>query len=708
MPMSSFLDRFIADIKLSRDLWENRSWSDAELVYPDGEDRARWQIQWEPPSPNNLAVATPPYMTLSEGRQYISRELENYISDPDRQDTVLVKSQPGTGKSYAAIALAQKYANEGKRVLYLMPRNNYWDDICTSPIVDQSLWYHWQATDSKDVYGDPMCKYHHQAKTWMSKGYSLIAQCKGLCKEDGYINHCPYRLQGRRKEPIIAGVHNHLVTGLAIKDFEIVIVDELFLSAFIEDRVIPDRFIDVGGQHAVKEMTQLLQALTKSILDNRRIRAKALFEYKFNGSKLGDILTRVYENINLGGSWLPVIPEIQEPDDVYKAGYWYIYDLLTLLTPEHIAWQKGMNDWLSRVYVDRGGLHLLKRASPWKDLPKKIIILDGTGLKDIYERLLDKPVTVIDAPIKRKGRIFQVTERLNGSGQIMGDKGIKPFRKLSETGQSLLELADIITSSKPTDCGFESYRKIGVVTFKDAVPYFEALFGAGNVLYFGGNRGSNSFVSNEPYDCIIVAGCPSPPDGDMIDIVAQVMFDPKNPAKSRIDPFQMIRTETGWQPVRSHTKQEYHFVNGEGLAAWRVHGGFWGYQDLQTVYSLFRECEVIQAIERGRTLLNECDVWVLTSLPLPVRLDGIFDTPNTCLNLPNGVHWERWIKLQRWLGNQDGFIPVKNVADFMGVSHEWAAGWCKSIQEWRPDRWQYVGDPRHVGRGQPKKGLVRA
>lgn len=704
----SFVDRFVADIKSSRDAWLNRTWGDTPDP-PDDPGRGRWSLEWREPTSGNLAIVNPPYMTLSEGRKYITNELENYVCDPARTDVVLVKSQPGTGKSYAAIALAQKYANEGRRVLYLMPRNNYWQDICASPVFDSTLWYHWQATDSIDLLSDePMCKFSGQAKTWMAKGYSLMSQCKGLCKADGYINRCPYRQQARRHERIIAGVHNHLVTGLAISDFEIVIVDELFLSAFIEDRVIPDRFLDVGGHQAVKHLTSALSALSKSILDNRRIRANALFDYRFEGEKLGDTLTKIYDNINLGGNWLPAIPQIEQPEDVYKASYWYIYDLLTLLTPEHIAWQKGMNDWLSRVYVDRNGLHLLKRAAPWKDLPSKMIILDGTGLKEIYERLLDRSVTVIDAPIKRKGRIFQITERLNGVGQVLGDKAIKPFRRLTDNGQSLLELCDIISVSKQIENGFMPYRKIGVVTFKDAVPYFEALFGAGNVLYFGGNRGSNSFVDEkQPYDCIIVAGCPSPPDGDMIDVVAQIMFDPKNPANSRIDPFKMIHTEQGWQPVRSHTLQEYNYVNADGQAAYRMHGGFWAYQDLQMVYSLFREMEMVQAIERGRTLLNECDVWVLSSLPLPVRLDGIFDTPNSCLNLPDGVYWERWVKLSRWLNDQDGFIPVKTIAENEKVTVEWAAKWCKSIEQWRPDRWRYANDPNPQGRGQPRKGLIR-
>lgn len=704
----SFLDRFISDIKATREAWLNRTWSDAP-EHPDDPGRGRWAIQWGRPTAGNLAVANQPYMTLAEGREYITRELENYVATPERTDAVLVKTQPGTGKSYAAIVLAQRYASEGKRVLYLMPRNNYWQDIIKSPVFDSSLWYHWQATNGTDpLSGEPMCKFHSQAAIWMSKGYSLISQCKGLCKSDGYMSQCPYRQQARRKEKIIAGVHNHLITGLAISDFEIVIVDELFLSAFIQDRVVPDRFLDVGGHHSVKNLTGALTALSRGILDNRRIRANALFDYKYDGEKTGDTLTKIYENINLGGSWLPAIPPIEQPDDVYKAPYWYIYDLLSLLTPEHIAWQRGMSDWLSRVYVDRNGLHLLKRAAPWKDLPSKIIILDGTGLKEIYERLLDRSVTVIDAPIKRKGKIFQITERLNGVGQVLGDKTSEPFRQLSENGQSLLELCDIVSRSKKTGDGFGTYQKIGIVTFKAAVPYFEALFGPGNVLYFGGNRGSNSFVDEKrPYDCIIVAGCPSPPDGDMIDVVAQIMFDPKSPADSRIDPFKMVHTAQGWQPVRSHSLQEYHYINGDGQAAFRMHGGFWAYQDLQMVYSLFREMEVVQAIERGRTLLNDCDVWVLSSLPLPIQLDGIFDSPNDCLNLPGMVHWERWAKLSRWLNSQSDFIPVKTIAEREQVTPEWAARWCKSIEQWQPKNWRYTNDPAPQGRGQPKKGLLK-
>ena len=585
----------------------------------------------------------------------------------------------------------------GKRVLYLMPRHDYWHDIVGNSFTRIDMWHHWLSVDGTNEDGEELCRYACSAQAWSNKGYKLIDHCKALCQADGHMDVCPYRAQRRTPKRIIAGVHNHLTTGLAITDFDVVFVDELPISAFVDERYIQAKFLDIGARGKIADLIHSMMETCQTIQFGKELRGIDLL------SKIAGHLPAIYDNINLAAKWLPALPEVRSPEDVFTTKEWYIYDLLLLLLPEYYAYKAGKQSWLSRVSLTRGGLKLRQTKDLWAKLPDKIIVMDGTGDADVYGMLFRRSVVLINPPVQRTGRFFQITERsfnISAIARTQGDKAV-----LTNSGEDLLELSQLITQSKPLFGGaFGRYENVGIVTFKKVRHYFDALYGKENVLHFGGNRGTNAFVGK---DCVMVLGTPSPPDDAMVDLMAQLSFDNNEPANSRVEPYEPVRSPSGSMiPVRSIKPVQYQY-SANGQVPSRTTSGFWNHPDLQAVYSMFREGEIKQSGHRGRPLTNACDVWLITSIPIKEHLDGIWESPNDCLNLPRDVHWSRWPSLKRWLLKETLFIPTTKIAEVENVSRQWATRWVNSIAEWQPHVWEFTTDPNHDSVGRPPTGLLR-
>ena len=680
-----FLDNYINKIVESRKRLESYAPYTPEITSDFAiPNRVSYSLKWTPSQ-----IQKPATMAIPESRDFVAEKLDEYFACGE--GVLLLTPNPGQGKSTTAIRQAQKLAREGKRVLYLMPRHDYWHDITGNPFTEIDLWHHWLSVDGERD-GEEMCRFASSANAWARKGYKLIDHCKALCEEDGHMRVCPYRQQRRTKKKIIAGVHNHLTTGLAISDFDVVFIDELPIGAFVDERTIPAKFIDVGARGAVKKLTDKLQEICVNAHGD--VRGEELL------AKIADILPDIYENVNLTAQWMPLLPEIKSPEDVYSLREWYIYDLLLLLMPEFYAYKAGRHGWMSRVIASRQGVKLLQKKELWEKLPSRIVVMDGTGDKGVYEMLFGKSVTVVNPEVNRQGRIFQITERSYNISSVQ-DRGTG---KLKKAGEELMELAKLITESKPLDNGkFGKYQNVGIVTFKKIRHYFDALYGEENVLHFGGNRGTNAFVGK---DCILVLGTPSPPDSAMIDLMAQLTFDMNAPEESRVEGFAPVQTPNGIVPLRTVLEKPYLYVNN-GMMAQRATSGFWFHSDLQAVYEMYRAGEIEQSGHRGRPLTSDCDVWLVTSCPTSEWLDGLWESPNECLDLPRDVHWSRWPNLKRWLYRTELFVPVSEIAEREDVSRQWATRWANSVAEWRPYEWQFSTDPNHEGVGRPQSGLVR-
>lgn len=695
------LDDLIATIRADIAAWERFYWQGVVPIDPNSDaDRVRATLEWSAPSKAVTEKVNSPGMDIDAGREKMRQELREFMNSGD--SVLLLRVDAGVGKSTALIRMSQAVARRGLNVLYLMPYHRYWQDIMNNDATDPGLWYHWQSIDGKTEGGDDMCRYSGAAASWTGKGYPLMELCKQVCKADGHIGRCSYRLQRRTPEKIKAGVHPHLVTGIAVDNIKLCVVDELPIGQFLPERIIKPSNIQVAPEYThsdTKTLLAILEAMTKGVRFGERLDGKRLLD------AIGTILGNLYEKITLvspKGNDLQQIPPVEDLDDVEKAGEWYLFDMLRLLIPEYYAWKNGLQDWLTRVYLSHDGIHLLQRKMPWSGLPDKLVILDATGKQEIYEKLLNRPVKVVDISTKRTGRIFQVTGRLNNITSVL-DKKTGQLRK---SGHEAAELIRLIRQSKPLGSGqFGKYRNIGIVTFKGIVEQLgenlKDLPGVSSVWYQG-SRGTNVL---EGVDCLVCLGSPAIPDNQIIDVFSQLNYEPGVPQDSAIRPFKRIEIGEGRsRPLRHAGIVEYFHINDKGESPKRYLTGFWDYPELQTVADLFTSDELVQAIGRGRIPFRDCDVWLLTSALTPLVIDKVYGDPSECLNMPVGIDWRHWASISKVLESRD-VIRATDLADATGVTRAWASHWIKIIAVW--DR-SYSLSQMGSGRGRKEIILVKS
>lgn len=693
------LDHLLAEIRADFMAWERYYWNGVVTVSPEDEaERVRANLEWGEPSPDVLAAVNEQLPDIGAARDDIKRELREFMNTDG--SVLLVRADAGLGKSTALIKLSQAVAARGDTVLYLMPYHRYWQDIQSNAATIPSLWYHWQSIDGKTPDGCDMCRFKAAATKWTGKGYPLMELCKRLCKADDHISHCDYRRQRYTPQPIKAGVHPHLVTGIAVDNIQLCVVDELPIGQFLPERIIKPENIQASnhGRGEVKMMLDILATITRGAKFGQRIDGKTLL------TAIGSLLESIYKSINLNDTKkanVQMIPEVHDPGDVDDIAEWYVFDMLRLLVPEYHAWKNGLDEWLTRVYISHDGIHLLQRRLPWKGLPQKTIILDATGRKEIYEKLLNRPVKVVDIRARRTGKIFQITSRLNNVTSVLDKK----TGKLRYAGSEAADLIRLIRDSKPLPGGgFGQYESIGIVTFKSVVEQLtERLDDLPGVkaVWYQGSRGTNVL---EGVDALVCLGSPAIPDTQIIDSYAQLNYEPGVPSKSAIQPFKSVELDNGRiRPVRHAGIVEYKHINSQGLSPRRYLSGFWDYPELQAVSDLFTADELVQAIGRGRIPFLDCHVWLLTSQYTPLVIDAVYDNPGDALNVPTGIDWRHWLKIKPVLESSD-IIRAGDLAAAAGVTRAWARHWIEMIAAHSP---AYRLEAMGSGRGRKETVLLR-
>lgn len=593
----------------------------------------------EPPLPNHYKLRWRPGqlnqengISLPEARDILYDRMWTYTNQKRPGRLLLIKGQPGLGKTHAAVKVAQHAAEQGLRVLYAMPTHEHFATLQAFQHFQPALWYHWQSfTAVSTETQNTMCLYPQQMAQWNEKGYPAMKLCDSLCAF--YKANCEYRRQKHRQERIIAGVHQHIATGLSISDFDVVIVDELPIAAFLRPRAIPKDGLPVSGIGPVVDLINTIREEVDTLTGKQHLQGLALMK------KIAEYLPDVYTQLEEFSHQLPAVPWINNPGEVQDAAWFYVEDLLMLLLQEFEAYQRGLTHWLERVILTSGGLILLKRADPWGELPVRTIVLDATGEGDVYQQLFHRKVETIAPHVARLGRIFQIAHRLNGKDQIV--------ENWETSGQEALALTQALVHK-------HGYQKPGVVTFKKAAKEFAKVYGGENVLHFYNQRGSNQL---EKCDAVFVVGGPQLTDISIMNQV-KILFS------TRIAPFQGTETHGGhFKPVRHEKEIPYEFLNAAGEQPTRVITGFWEDVDLLTIARVYREQELHQAIHRGRLLTNPCDVWLLTSIPTPERLDQLHDTPHEALGIAEDWNWPAWAKLLAWLTSLQEEITLSYTAD---------------------------------------------
>lgn len=685
------ISQFVEDLRRRRQAIDGLNWTppgQADEGQPAFDD-----FRLKPLTSSSLAPLDAP-MPLERLRGVITVRLHEYLDRPGRS-VLVIRAPPGSGKTHATVGVAQSMADHGWRGLWAAGRHSMFKDLQNLPHFKDRLWYHWRGLQG-EIDDVPVCRYGPGQRRWGDLGYEPMKLCDQLCGRlrDNYIKECIYRCQAKVKTPLIFGQHQHLVSGLSVSDFDFAIVDELPLTAFIEERLIPVDGLNVGATGPMGMLTTALIQACASAAPSSRIAGQRLFEL------IGEDLSDVYAQVDVGAGILPEVPQVWTEGEVFRAPYWYVFDLLNILSPEHRAWKEGWPGWNERAWLTRKGLHLLSRGRPWDKLPDKVVVLDATAQPELYRMLFDREVEVLTAVVERQGKVYQVAGRLNGLYQTRkGDE-------LTENGRELLDVARAIERreiEKREDEGRPS-PSTGIVCWKALAPHFRRYFGEERVLTFGALRGTNALAN---VDLLIVAGTFSPEGSQMLDLAAAL--------SDQLKPFWETDEGGKRKPLYRYADREFR-LSAAGLAAAQAHfgpntagvarrSGYYLDETLDAIHRQLREAELLQALHRARLVGHEATVWLLTSTPLSDEpIDAVYNDPPIG---PDGIDWRIWLRLEPWLESQwaaGNSLTYEALSEFAGVGLKWAQRnqWLDVIARHRPDMW-LVGRLEPKGPGRPTR-----
>ena len=164
--------------------------------------RGQFRLRWNGKPLDPLEEPQPLHVV----REGIGEQILSYVDSPTK-NLLLIRVPPGTGKTTAAVLACQQLVrSRTQRILYAAPRHDFFQDIRLVFQFNPSLWYEWLPYTHKDDKGHyDMCEYAEEMIAWIRRGYPGMHLCLQLCRK--YIKDCPYRLQAKRKEPIILYVY---------------------------------------------------------------------------------------------------------------------------------------------------------------------------------------------------------------------------------------------------------------------------------------------------------------------------------------------------------------------------------------------------------------------------------------------------------------------------------------------------------------------
>ena len=103
-------------------------------------------IRWVPAkAPSQAAVP------LKQAQDEILQAMREYVQARRRKRFLMVKGQPGVGKTYLASKVAQELARQGQRVMFLMPNKAHYGNLAGFDLFDDREWYQWQAYNSPSL-----------------------------------------------------------------------------------------------------------------------------------------------------------------------------------------------------------------------------------------------------------------------------------------------------------------------------------------------------------------------------------------------------------------------------------------------------------------------------------------------------------------------------------------------------------------------------
>lgn len=543
----------------------------AERRALDGEPSSSAPPEPEGPLWRKLRICEPPdyarrRFSVDEARALIRTRIEEYLAMPSPSHVLLVRAAAGVGKTTIGVETAEAVAARGKRVAYVAPRHDFWNDVMAIARRPE-WWYEWQPRQEGDELRPRTCEYPEEITTWINRGYQAIDFCAGVCGWDYVNGRCIWHAQKRRPEPIVFVQHQHVAGGHPL-EFAVAIGDENPLQAFLRQWDIPAARVLPRGMDDAEPLKEILLRLA-GLCAGDLVHGPALIEQLGGAAHVAEACRDF------------VVPaEALAQADIHSASeaewvdHFHLPQLVPLLLREAEA-AGASRDYPRRLIAGKGDLTLLLRRPVDERLPRHVIWLDATGNEHIYAELFGRPVEVVDAQPDLAGRIHVVVDRANGKSDFKAEQAAQLVRAIVDR---------------------EGYTRPAVVTFqgvKEKVADPQWL-----TAHFYGARGTNRL---EECDSLFVAGTPMPARLALERIAAQVYF----------------RRDRAFADLWTDRHIAYNHVAADGQGREYPAGGYWSDDDLQALVWQLREAEIIQSVHRARPVHRAVDIWLLSNLPIP-------------------------------------------------------------------------------------------
>jgi len=596
--------------------------------------RMRRRLQWESsPREDQHGV-----VTLQEARQITIEAIDRYIAHSEPDEILIVATPPGGGKTSAMIRAVQRYEH---RTIVAMPNKDHFMTIAQSTNFSHSSWYQWRATgdDSEEVDGVGMCMMREAADELMKKRWPLNLVCRGICGE--YKAHCEYQRQKKTEKRIIATSHHFLISPFSLRGEQprLLVVDEDPSGIFQDVMIIKPHNFPTDGSD---ELIALMRELTMICVNPKRLSGRELMK------KIEPLATAFLATV--ADDPLPE-PTIESDDDIKSAPLNFLHNFIPIIKMELSAYLESPERYAERLTCGGGEMVILSRSYLSESVPLKIIILDGTADLERYKAIFpDKKITFVQPRVQPLGPVYQITANQLGTGAV------------DQKTDYLLNAVDELVKRN-------RYKNVGVVTYKKLVPLFEALIGAGKVLYFGGDGAGSNALGD--CDAVFVIGTYQPPAETVkslhLCINSRDMRYPK-----------AIESPAGIIPLYTEKLVFYRSWDKNGHQASRYVGGFW----LDPLYTTWRwACHrpMIQAAGRSRYLYrHDVDTWIFSSLPLEIDLTAIYDDAPIG---PQGIAYNSWVKIRDGISSAPNDLFITNsvisswaeVADTYTSHEKWLA-----------------------------------
>lgn len=599
-------------------------------------------------------------VSLDEARTLISTAMLDYAALPEPNHMLLVKAPAGTGKTQAAVRLAEALAKQGQRVLYLVPRHGFVADVLALA-QHPTYWYEWQPRQEAKGDCQETCRYGGAMNTWLYRGYEAIKLCEKLCRWDYVQNECPWHAQKKvqAQHPIIIGQHLHLTSGHPL-DFDIIIGDEYPMDAFMRDWEIPAQFVAYRLPHdldpAIVTILETLQRLCQMLPTNEHGTPIPL-----SGPELLDRLGGASVVLQIIQAYVLALeqpePFVNKPTQVDKVPYRFIPALLLLLDRECRLALTG-KPYPHRLILTNGNLHILQKREINARMPERCIWLDATADPYLYERVFERRIETIAPQIERRSTVYQVWSSTNNRGKLLTKDEAKAEQVKHNLDNIQAQIQAIVQ---------RGYEHPTIISYKNLMDEFSYQSG-----YFGAARGTNSFVGT---DCLIIVGTPQTAPHDLENEAKMLFWE-------RDDPFHMELTERVQPYGRS----------GKGMLV----NGYWADTDLQALHLQKRDAELIQVAYRARPLQHDVDIWLLTSHPI----DGL--APDKLISLqelfmaPDNINPYLWQRFTDYIADKD-FISTPMIATDLAIEQNTARRLIIALIKHR-DEWHVESVSRQRGR----------